>query len=840
MKNKIAYNYNSMKKILLLLLLPLLSLSAQIVPVAKAQAVDVLLLRGTVDEIRLEGINLIEKGVIYSTISTKNGSILSPATITEDIKSLFQLGYFQDISVDYEVLENENIALIFKFQEKPRIKEIKIVGIDLLTDKELREDLKTYPNNMINLNRIKQDVKTIQREYRKKGYLQTQVSYEIEELSKSAVLLTYKIVESPQVFLTDITVTGTKRFYPLDIQRLMQSSEIDCFAWMNSSGKFQEEMINQDLAILTQHYLRLGYIRVKIDKPKVKLIQNKDLSRVQVDLHITEGEQYFTGKVDIVADDQHEFLFNKEEMLASLALQSTDPYNPFKQNQDRYALQDTYLEQGYAKVRTYPDIKIDEENKTVDVTYHVIRGEKAYIGRVEIQGNFETKDSVVRQELEIHDNELYNGIKIRESQQNINRLGFFKPGTGVRFEKQENRDDNILDYNILLDEAQTGSFSGSLSYAGQTGFMLTLKVQKKNLFGSGKTASFSIERRDAGDTRFDLSLISPYWLETKATASISAFSSYSKPSNAGYDIRSNGFNVGLGYPIWRDWSLSGRYSWKIENYDNITTDGKEQLDGKTESSERSLSTGLTYSTVNHPMFPSEGYEATAQVEQYGDFLGGTTKYRNYRFDTRWFTSFNEEKTVVFMARFHQYMLEQTDSDAEIPYHRRFRIGGVTTVRGHDWSDIRGPISDGEVGKNFLKEKYPYQGDYSDCANTTTESGVACSSLSTEKSDDRKYLEQHSGGTLERIFNFELLFPLTREGQNIRGVTFLDIGNVWAEDKMYELTGKTKDFSYFRKSTGLGVRIITPMGVLRFEYGIKLDKKEGETPSRLDFHISGLF
>ena len=75
---------------------------------------------------------------------------------------------------------------------------------------------------------------------------------------------------------------------------------------------------------------------------------------------------------------------------------------------------------------------------------------------------------------------------------------------------------------------------------------------------------------------------------------------------------------------------------------------------------------------------------------------------------------------------------------------------------------------------------------------------------------------------------------------MRGVIFFDAGNVWSENRMYEITGAKKDFGYYRKSIGAGIRLITPMGVLRFEYGTKLDKLDGESSGKFDFHISGLF
>ncbi|MCP4294985.1 MAG: outer membrane protein assembly factor BamA [Proteobacteria bacterium] len=817
-----------------------LFIASILIPLVLGAQSNPIFTRGEIAEINLEGIQLIEKGLIYSKIDSAIGLQLSPAMVSNDIKNLFKLGYFKEIKVEYQPLENKKIALSFIFVEKPRIESIEFEGNVYFDVPTLKEKLQVHPNNMLNLKRIQKDVEIILDEYRKNGYLRTRVSSKIEDLTDSTVLLTYIVRENPKVFLTKINVTGTENFFPLDIERLMQSSEIDCFAWANDSGVFQEAKVNQDLQIITQTYLQKGFIKVKIDKPKVVLLENPDYSEVIVDLNITEGEQYYAGKIDILSADGEEFVFDKEEVLAGLALQEGQLFNPFKQNRDQFKIRDIYLEQGYAKSRVRSGTVIHDDTKTVDIIYRIFRGEKAYIDRIEIQGNYETLDSVIRRELDIHDNELYNGLKIRESQRKITRLGFFAPGTGIQFRQSNAEEENMLDYHILLEEAQTGSLNAALSYSGNVGFALTLKVSKKNILGTGKTVSISAERQGEGDTRYDFSLITPYWFDTNFTNSFGIFSTETSETN--YNVSTNGFNFGLSYPVWKNLTSSSRFSYKVEDYRDINETGEETLEGATSNSFRSLLLGTSYNTVNHPMFPSDGYEASVSVEQFGGFLGGSTEYRSYAFNTRWFSSLNDDKTVVFMARFRHNRLEQTNSSIEIPSHKRFSIGGITTVRGFEWYDIKGPTSESENPDNYLQENWPHYSDGCDSTSDTTITGVSCNSLNSDddKHADRLYLEQHTGGILQSILNVELLFPLTREGQNIRGVIFYDAGNVWAENKVYSLTGNKNDPAYFRRSAGAGVRVITPMGVLRFEYGLKLDPKKGESSSKFDFHISGLF
>ncbi|MBU3916015.1 outer membrane protein assembly factor BamA, partial [bacterium] len=572
---------------------------------------------------------------------------------------------------------------------------------------------------------------------------------------------------------------------------------------------------------------------------------NRDYSKVEVNLNITEGDQYFTGKLDVKSADGHELLFDKEKMIDGFKLKTGEVFNIYNMNEGRYKISDIYLEQGYAFSKVGIGYNTNEETKTVDVTLNVTKGEKAYIGRVEIQGNYETLDSVIRRELKIHDNELYNGVKLRESRSAITALGFFKPSTGVRFEQSQGEEENTLDYGILLEEGQTGTFSASLTYSGESGMAIIASISKKNFLGTGKTLTFSTEQKGEGEgSRYDFSMVNPYWFDTEFTNSFRVFSILEVETY--YDTRTSGFNYGLSYPIWKNWNLSSNFSWKDEYYSNIGEEyGEELLDGTNENTYRSLSLGLSYSTVDHPLFPSNGFETSFYSEQYGGLvLGGSIEYQVLNLNTRFFKPLNSSGSIVFGAKFNWAQLLQTNSSIEIPSHIRYTIGGITSVRGFDWNEIRGPASTAELNGFDIADEYPTEREsYMDTMGfdeSTCSGDATCDAKSTTKNESREYFEQHFGGITKRVLNLQMYFPLTREGGNIRGLIFFDMGNVWAEDRMYKIAGLKKDDWYYRTSIGTGVNLITPMGVLRFEYGIKLDKKEGESASKFDFHISGLF
>src|SRR3989339_292227 len=791
-------------------------------------------------DIQVEGLELIDKGTIYGSIQSRIGGPLSAAQVTADIKSLFELGFFANVQARVETQTPEETVLIFVIKEKPRIKTFSIEGNHHLDKKKFEEDLRVFEKNMIDTSRVKSDVAMIKGKYREDGFYSTQVDYDIVPAGDGWVNLTYRINEKPKVYITEIRVKGTQFYYPLDIERIMQSAEVDCFAWINDSGVFMEDKVNADLQMISQQYMTEGFIKVNVKKPKITIIRSKDFYKLVIDLEIVEGDRYFTRDIKIESEDGYDLLFAPETRIPELKLQKGDPFNPFKQNQDQFDMMQVYLEQGYAFANIRPLPKLDEETKEVDVLFLVSRRHKAYIGRVDVQGNYETQDYVIRRELQIHDNELFNGVKLRDSQAEIGRLGFFEPGTGIQFNRNPGSNEHEIDYELQLQETQTGSFSASLAYSALNGAALQLKLTKRNLFGTGKSLSFSVNKEQNGDSLYDLGLVNPYWLDTQGTQSINIFNQLKQYTE--YQTKAFGANMGYSYPLWKHLYLLTKYSVVSEEYLNVIS-SNESLFGRDQNLYRSLKLGLSYNTVNNPMFPSTGYELRAETERFGGPFGGSIDYQSNSYSYSHFAPFNEAETIVGMLKLRMGQLIQTNPDELIPLHNRFRLGGSYDIRGHDPQRILGPSSYLYENEYFTgADVYPVQSDYSECDVKKKNRPASCPNnfddLPTDKSEDRLYWDRHIGGNEYRLANLEMLFPLTREGRNIRGVVFYDIGNTWAEQKMYDLRGVTKSYSNTREAAGVGVRLITPMGVIRFEYGIKLDATSREKPGRFDFSISG--
>ena len=786
----------------------------------------------SIAEIEIKGTSELESSQIMFLIESQVGDILDREIIRRDIHAIYKMKLFEDVQAEVEELNEgesgiKSYLLRYLVKERPRLAEVKLKGVLLVERTVIEEKMTLLQYDPYDPEKIALNEQIILEHYRSEGYPRVSVNSIIEtveadfENAGERFRVIFEMNEAPRVYLTDIYVSGTKYYSELEIKRFIMSSEIDCVSWANQSGLFREEMINQDLSVITQHYLKKGYIKVFVDKPEVTLIHNPDYSRVDVRLNITEGDQYFIGKIEVSGD----VLGDQEILKEDLLLEEGEIYNPFLQNRDRSGISEIYHEQGYAFVRVIPETVINEETKIVDVNFRVVKGEKAYIGRLEIAGNVETRDHVIRREFEVQEEELFNGKKLLRSQQNINRLGFFQ--SGVLLERSpRDQENNMLDILARLKETQTGTFQAQLGYSDFSGFSGGVTISKGNLLGTGRTLRFSAQFAEQSvQQKFDATLIDPRLFDSQVSGSI--FTSRSKLGDSTEFergiITENNYGFSLGTPLYfRDL----RFGTQISALDRLFSASDTDL------FKRSVSPSLTYNTVNHPVFPSAGIKTSIRMIQTGTPFGGNIRLREYQLQYQQFWALNKDNTFILMAKGRLGLLQEQGS-SPIPSEDRYRLGGIDSVRGHNYFNISGPYGSIEQRNNIayrvITDELGYQQTKTYDSRTV---GLNSSELQ----------ELKSGGISERVFNLELLFPLSQdENSFVRGVLFMDAGNVNAESRQYQLLDETEpEFFDMRKSAGFGVRVITPMGVLRFEYGSKLDKRPSETPDRFEFTVSGLF
>lgn len=731
----------------------------------------------TISAIEITGQKKIEKEAILARIKSKVDEKYSEENVAEDIKILFKMGFF----VQIEVSKNEQdgkLVLEYHMIEKPTIAEITFEGNEDQKAEDLEEQLTIKQYEILNYDKIKESVLKLEKFYEEKGFYLVKIEPIVTDVKKDeTVSLKFVITENDKVKVKKITFIGNKNLKENFLKDRLLTQEAGFFTGLSSSGSFKQEAFERDLQILKFKYWNLGYLQVKIDRPLVSVTPDK--KSIYITYYIEEGQQYSVGEVDFTGD----VIFEKSELLDVVKIKDNGIFSVEVMQADILNLQAKYGDLGYAFANVIPRYGFDDKERKVNLVFEFEKGNKVYFGEINVVNNSKTRDKVVRRELKIREGELYNETRKRQSQENVQRLGFFEEVNFKQIPTPENPD--IYKIDISIKERNTGQLQLTAGYGNVQGLSLGGSVQQNNFRGLGQTLGARIEatknRQD-----YSISLTEPYFYDTKWSAGFNIFYIENK-ERINYDNRNTGVAVRFGHPVYGDDVRAYlRYSIdKSELFANQFTDSLLfPLD--TARGITSAVTGtLEYDTRNDRFSPSNGILADISYEYAG--LGGDLKYGLFRTQFRYFK--NVFWDVVWRNNIAFSSLSGLDGK-EVPFTKRDPLGGAYTLRG---------FGSGTVGKRiFSQNRY-------DQIGTNDGNPFYAPTISDAERVRRSTLI--FGGTRNLYYQTEMQYPLIKEA-GLNGVFFYDIGQ--SEDEI--------DSSKFVSDFGLGFRWMSPLGLLRFEWG----------------------
>lgn len=743
-----------------------------------------------ISEIVINGNRKVEKDAILEKIKIKSGDIYIRANARTDIESIFSLGYFQfvDISTD------NNKRLIIDVVEKPSISEIVFDGLEDQKKEDVAEasGLKTY--EIFNASKVKEAVEKIRKFYEDKGFLLARVEASTEEVKKDEnVKITFKIVENEKVKVKKITFLGNHKLKDGFLKGRIATQEMGYFTGISNSGAYRQDAFERDVLILRTLYWNQGYIKVNIDRPQVYVTPDK--TALYITFRVEEGEQYYVGDIDYSGD----LLFSKEELLTATQIKDSDIFAIDIMQKDILELQAKYGDLGYAFANVNPKYTFDEDEKKVNLVFDFEKGNKVHFGRINVVGNIKTRDKVVRRELKIKEGELYNETRKRQSQENVQRLGYFDE---LNFKTSVSPDNpDILNLDIAVKERSTGQIQFGAGYGTSAGFTLTGSVTQSNFLGKGQTLSATLELSDERKV-YSFRFTEPYFQDTLWTVGIGVYSTL-YTGRVNYDVNKVGADILFGHPLGE--FVKGYFKYR---YDKTRLKANEETDPdlfplETASGEASAGTViLEYDTRNDRMMPSKGLFSDISYEYVG--LGGQLKYTELRLRTQYFKNIFWD--VIWRNSLKYSQLHSLVEGREVPFSELYLMGGAYSLRGY----ISSAVGKRRYSKKIfdeLEKRYP--GD-----------------PNNEKSAYTPY-----GGEKELIYQTELMYPLIKEA-GVMGVVFYDIGQ--AEDEIRS--------DKFASDIGMGIRWFSPLGPLRFEWGWPLnrDPQYHRDPVVFEFSIGSPF
>ncbi len=818
-----------------------------------------------VAEIQVEGNRRIEADAIRGVLATRVGEPLDSRRVAEDIRRVYDLGFFRDVRVTAEPGAQGAIVVVH-VQENPIIRQVAITGNDGLGSDDIKEALTLTAGSTIDYPLLIENTQRIQALYQSKGYHLAKASYSIEALAENAVAVNFEVVEGDKLRLVEVDFVGNTHFSD---SQLLSGLETKPWRWYSpvsqywdKSGLYADPLFGQDMNAIQRKYMDAGFIRAKLGEPEV--VTGEDGLRVRVS--VEEGSQFRVGGLEVAGDDSVDTV----ELRSLVRLHEGDVFSRSGLSADVDRLQGHYADRGYYFAKVTPRTRVNPENLSVDCAFEVEKGELVFIDRIEVGGNQRTRDDVVRRELSFVEGGLYSRLAVERSRARVQRLGFFEE---VTIEPKPRDDSGRLGLGVNVVERPTGSFSFGAGFGSSDGFLINGAVRQDNLLGKGWGLNASVDlgsHNQAAYFRFS----NPYLWGTLLSGSSTL--SMTDREYVDFDQQVKGLDFTIGYPLdegetraYSSYQFTGR---EIDNFESQAASliQREAYQSKTTTSLLSLS--ARRDTRDDVRFPRNGQITGVALETAG--LGGWSQFLRAEARTTWW--FPLKKLIgwdwTFMANTRVGWtvpmnsisdfdipncggdplalgdcagfvsafapsqaagLANIDDDLELPLSERYFLGGIGAfpVRGFQARSLgarRGIIqpttfTNGEVAFNPSGL----------LSNGSCSYGPGmCNDLHDKDIDDFENLDLTDviGGNKMALVNFELQFPIS-EDLGLTGILFFDMGNAFAENESINLAD-------LRMGTGAGAQWFSPFGPIVVYLGFPLDKLEDEDASVFEFSFGG--
>ncbi len=847
-----------------------------------------------VGAIEVRGNRRIESNAIRARIDTREGDPLDPRQLAADVREVHGLGFFADVRLLAEE-GPEGVTLIFEVEENPVVRQVSISGNDNVDSEKIRDALTLTTGSTLDHPLLVENAERIKQIYQAEGFHLASVSYELRSIREDAVAVDFAVNEGDKLRLRRVVFEGNEHFSDAE---LMEGLKTKTWRWhsiatkyLDRSGTYAEPIFQQDLQDVHQKYLNAGYLQAEIGDPKV--IAEED--GLVVVVGVAEGPRFDVGEVDVRGDETMDL----DRLRDLVRLEPGEVFNRSLLTSDVELLERYYANRGFYFAKVDPLTRLDPETLTVDVTFEVEKGPLYFVREIDIAGNTNTIDPVIRREVQLVEGQLFSQAAIDISQARIRSLGFFEE---VSFEPRLTDETELLDLGLKVVEKPTGSLSFGAGFSSQDSFVVTGGMSQSNLFGRGWGAAISADVGGRTD-RFYLSFSDPYFLGSTWGFSASAFRTDIRFQD--FEQQQLGMEFAVGHPLNREGTARGfaRYSFasrEVSQFSGVNAASvifRQLLTG----SESTSMLGLSFrsDTRDDRIAPTRGHSANGNLEFAG--LGGFAQFLRLEGRGSWFVRppgwlpnwwpFKDRSTIVLGARAGWAMpfndisdydlavpeintsgdsqvqsLQRIDTDLELPLTERYFLGGIGSYqmrgfRARSLGPRRAILR--RTGLTGLGSLFvPVGVEILDAEPGTAEiDGIEQPDGSvrflTQCSDERRSINFQGDGDGkcndirdEDIDDFEDL----DETDVIGGNKFLSLSAEYRFPVSDELgligivffdvgnafaeNESLFDVGLWRYATGLGVQWFSPFGPLEAFVGMPLDKLEDEDATVFEFSVGG--
>lgn len=505
-------------------------------------------LGGVIRSIIVEGNQRIEARTVESYLLVEPGDSFNGERLDLSLKTLFATGLFADVSLD-----RRGSDLVVRVVENPIINRVLFEGNRALDDDKLREEIQAAPRGIFTAARVQADVQRILELYRQSGRFAANVEPQYKPLDQNRVDLIFSIEDGPVTGVRAINFIGNDVYSDRRLRSEIVTRQSRLWRFFSSNDNYDPSRLEYDRELLREFYQNNGYYDFRV------ISAVADLTPDQKDFYITftidEGDQYEFGSISVETALEK---LNDEALASIVPVQEGELYQGDLIEDSIDTLTYAAGVGGYAFVDIRPRLEADPQTNRVNVTFAIDEGPRVYIERINIVGNTQTLDRVIRRELRIAEGDAFNRVLLDRSKNRVRALGFFKEVEVTEVPGSE-PDRTVVD--ISVEEQPTGELSFAAGFSSTDSFLLDLSVSQRNLRGRGQSAV----ARVSGSSRqrvLDLRFTEPRFLDRELSAGVDLFLNASDFSNiqfGGFETETIGAGLRVGFPLSETTSLGLRY-----------------------------------------------------------------------------------------------------------------------------------------------------------------------------------------------------------------------------------------------------------------------------------------
>ena len=551
-------------------------------------------------DIQVKGNYAVSSTSILNKLKIKPGDPFKGNAVNKELKRLYAMGYFNDVSVESEE-HPEGVVVIFTVVEKPVVGEVLFEGNVHLKDGRLLKKIETKEGDLLDYTMLRKDVMAIKAYYTDEGYFHVDVDFSIDtDPVTEKTTITFLVDEGLVLKVKKVIVEGNMHIPQNDILKMMA---IKPAWWFFRKGAFDEAKFRDDLGRISAYYRSKGFLDVQVSSREEYPDEGRDMTLIVV---IDEGKKYMVGEVDV----EGQLTVPVEDIEMMILTRPGDPFDYEIMQEDLENIRKYYYDRGYMDAEVDLRHKYNAASGNMDLFFIINSREIIKVGRINVIGNTKTKDKVIRREVRVYPGEQYDGEKLRKTKEKIYNLGFFED---VFLETVPTSDPDVKDLNVTVKETKTGEFSFGGGYSSVDAFIGFVQVSQHNFdfmdfptfTGAGQSLTIRAEMGSAR-TNYFLGWTDPWIFDYPL---LFGFDVYREEHNKyglsgyGYDEKRTGGDLRLGKDLTDDLSTGLVYNLEevqISDVPDNSTDALKKEIGKNLIS--SLTWSMTLDKRDTPPF----------------------------------------------------------------------------------------------------------------------------------------------------------------------------------------------------------------------------------------------